>query len=520
MCISFTLLTLLSFAAAPQDWTNLGGNPQRNGLSPEAGPSSAAAPLWTNTMDFSIISWQPVILGDRVFTVRESGFPQNGGQAHDAVVAYDVDSGTRLWSTTLPFNGNTSQQWIAWIAGAHAGRVYASRASHLQPQPIQALDAVTGSLQWASAASTQAFAYDGCVFTANGDLVVGDWQTLLRIDGSSGATVWNVPRTCPVSGNCGPAATASALYIDEPAAGGQVLTKFDIASGARLYSSSLMPGFTDQNSPFAAPAGNVVYFSRTQNNTAVDFLFAFQDTGTALVELWRRPVRWTTGHEHGIGPDGSIYTFLQSDEFVRLDPATGSQLDSAGVLSPLGILSPKTAVDRNGQVYVANGWASTPSNGGRVWAYDAGLSQNLFTLTLDNPNQGGPALGTRGTLVVCDRFAVTAYRSACAVLVSVEGPGGGPPAAGALNTVRVDCATPGGAVLLAASLDPNGTTAASACGLQWDLRHAHERGVSADAAGQVAVPVHVPARLAGQQAALQAIDVASCSKSARLLVQF
>ena len=31
---------------------------------------------------------------------------------------------------------------------------------------------------------------------------------------------------------------------------------------------------------------------------------------------WSRPVRWTTSHEHGIGPDGSIYTFLQSEEFV------------------------------------------------------------------------------------------------------------------------------------------------------------------------------------------------------------
>ena len=46
-----------------------------------------------------------------------------------------------------------------------------------------------------------------------------------------------------------------------------------------------------------------------------------------------------------------------------------------------------------------------------MWAFNADLTQNLFTLTLDRQNQGGPALGTNGTLVVCDRAAVRAYRT-------------------------------------------------------------------------------------------------------------
>jgi hypothetical protein len=136
-------------------------------------------------------------------------------------------------------------------------------------------------------------------------------------------------------------------------------------------------------------------------------------------------VGWTTSHEHGIGPDGSIYTFLANDEFVRLDPLTGDVTASAGVLAPLGDPSPKTAVGSDGSVYVSNGWASTPATNGRIWAFSADLSQNYFTLTLDRQNQGGPALAQSGTLVACDRNGVFAWREAfsryCEALVNSTG---------------------------------------------------------------------------------------------------
>jgi sugar lactone lactonase YvrE len=412
---SLVLPAVLGFAAAAsaQDWPNLGGNAARNGLSPVFGPASAQL-AWSNTTDFSLIAWAPFTEGNRVFTVRESGFPQSGGAANDAIVAYDLATGAELWRTTLPFNGNTSQQWIAWIAGVKNGRVFASRASNGQSQPITALDAATGATLWAaSAATTQAFAYDGGNFAPNGDLIVGDLANVTRIDATSGATVWNRPRFRAVSGNCGVAVGPTGVYLDELAPGGQRIEKLDITTGAILYSSTTMAGFTEQNAPFLSPDGTKVYFSRTQSNTSVDFLFAFDDTGSALVQLWSRPVRWTTSHEHGLASDGSIYTFTQADEFVRLDPLTGNITANAGVLAPLGSpnLSPKTAVDALGRVYVSNGWANTPSTNGRMWAFNADLSQNLFTLNLDNQNQGGPALGADGSLIVCDRFAVRAYRT-------------------------------------------------------------------------------------------------------------
>lgn len=399
---------LVPSVALAQNWPNLGGNAARNGQANVVGPSSIS-PAWTAPGSV-VIAWAPFIADGALFTVRETGFPQSGGAANDAIVSYDLASGALRWSTTLAYNGDPNQQWIAWIAGVNSGRVYASRSQILAPQPITALDANTGAFLWNSQATQEAFAYEGPVFTPNGDLIVGDFFSLKRIRASDGATLWSVARTCPVSGTCGAALSATGVFIDEAFPGGQMLTKFDPATGALLYRSPLMPGFTDQNAPFLW--NDLVFFSRTQNSTAVDFLFAFQDTGTALVQLWSTPVRWTTSHEHGVGLDGSIYTFNPAEQFVRLDPFTGIELANAGVLAPLGSpnLSPKTAIDALGRVYVSNGWASSPATSGRLWAFSADLTQNLFTLDFSRPNNGGPALGGAGTLVMADLNGVHAWR--------------------------------------------------------------------------------------------------------------
>lgn len=398
----------LALALSPlQDWNNLGGNARRNGFAQPLAPASAAL-HWSNPADPSIIAWHPYVDEGRVFTIRESGFPQNGGAANDALIAYDLDTGTELWRVTLPFGGNTSTEWIAWIAGARDGRVYASRSSNLKPGPVRAFDAASGALLWTSALATEAWATDGVVFTADGDLLIGDRLRIARIDGPTGATLWSTPRTCSVSGDCGPAAAADALFIDEVAPGGQVITKVDAQTGQKLYQSPVMTGFLVQRTPFLSHDGRTVYFGRVQNNPAVDFLYAFQDTGTALVQDWSVPADFTTPVSHGIGPDGSIYMVDGTGAFVRLDPETGAVTGSAGVLAPLA--SPRVAVDAAGRVYLCNGWADTPATDGRLWAFTPDLSQQLFTLVLDNPNQGGPAIAEDGTLLVCDRTAVRAWR--------------------------------------------------------------------------------------------------------------
>jgi hypothetical protein len=409
-----SILIIAATAAAASDWTNSGGNAARNGQSAALGPVSDADVRWT-TPSSTLISWQPVTLGERIFAVRQTGFPTSGGAANDAVVCWNLATGTEAWRVTLPFSGNTSQDWIAWVAGASNGVVYASRSGNgaSVAQKMYALNAATGAELWRSTDTTTAGSYDGVVFTPEGDLIVADFRNVTRIRASNGTTAWRVARLGSVSGNCGAAATSSSVFIVDAIAGGHTIKKLSIATGALVAQSSVMSGFTAQNSPFLSPDGSTVYFARSQNNPAVDKLYAFRDDGATLTALWNTPVRWTTSHEHAIGPDGSIYTFLPDDSFVRLNPTTGTVMNSAGILAPLGSpnLSAKTAVDASGIVYVSNGWASNPADSGRVWAFSADLSQLLFTLNLSRQNNGGPAIASDGTLIVCDLSAVRAFRS-------------------------------------------------------------------------------------------------------------
>ena len=397
----------------PANWSNFGGNAQRNGRPGGAGPTAPDL-LWSNSSDFSIISWHPVISDGRVYAIRQSGFP--GAAANDVLLALDLETGAELWRTVVPYGGNSATEWIAYVAGASDGRVFAARGGSGRQTPVYAFDGATGALARASTHLTRAGPQDGVVFTANGDLIVGDEQRLARLRGSDGSTVWTINRQCSVSGNCGAAIGPDGVFIDVPspdASFSQAIAKYDLATGAFRYRTPPMTGATVQNAPFLSLDGSTVYLARTQNNTATDFLFAFADTGSALELRWQRPIRWTTSHEHGLAADGSIYTFLQNNEFVRLDPNTGAVVASAGALTPLDFaISPRTAVGTNGTVFVSNGWANNPALEGRVWAFDAGLSTNLFTLTLDRPNSGGPSLGAFDTLVVADRVGLRAYRSA------------------------------------------------------------------------------------------------------------
>ncbi|MFG0326123.1 MAG: PQQ-binding-like beta-propeller repeat protein, partial [Phycisphaerales bacterium JB037] len=401
-------LLALAGSAWAQPWSNLGGNAQRNGLTTAVGPVSSADLLWTNSDIFSIISWHPVIEDRRVFVIRETAFP--GATPGDLLLCYDLDTGVEVWRVEVPYS-NSTDDWIAYVAGVNGGRVYAARGGSGRTSPIYAFDVADGSPVWTSAFETVAGPQDGIVFAPDGDLIVGDFDFITRLEASDGSTVWSTPRDCSISGNCGASMFGGAVYIDEQTPQGPAVSRVDAATGAIQYSTPGTGGLTAQNAPFVGPDGTV-YFARSQNNAVTDFLYSWTDTGSAFVLNWSVPIRWTTSHEHGVGADGSIYTFAPGNEFVRLSPVDGSVINTAGVLGPIGTnLSPRTAVDGDGKVYVSNGWASTPASDGRLWAFSGDLSQQMFVLNLDRQNAGGPSLGTDGTLVMSDRSAVRAFRS-------------------------------------------------------------------------------------------------------------
>ncbi len=393
-------LALLAPATFAADWNNSGGNSGRNGLTPEVGPD-AATQIWAGSRS-SIIAWQPVIEGSRVFLVRQTSFPPE--TLGSPVVCQDLDTGAELWVTHLPAN---SGDWTAWVAGVKDGRVYASRSGNgaSVSAKLFCLDAATGVELWQSVETQNGGAYDGVVFAPNGDPIVAAFTRIWRFDHLTGATVWSTPRVGSVSGNCGGAIHGGALYVADAVVGGHAIKRYDVATGAFQYQGPTLAGFTIQNTPMVAPSGDI-YLARVQNNLAVDFFYALRDTGTAIVNLWNRPAGYSYGSEFGVGPDGSVYMLNQANAIDRLDSTTGATLNTTGPLAH-DTWAPRIGVDALGRVFLSNGGFAM----GRVWSFDADLTLR-WTTAVTNVNIGAPAIGRDGTLIVAGVGTnVRAYRT-------------------------------------------------------------------------------------------------------------
>jgi PQQ-like domain len=434
LLVALSTLPLLT----AQDWSNSGGNPQRNGLSTAYGPLSPQA-AWSGGPS-SIIAWQPIVADGRVFVVRQTGFVSSGGVPNEApVFAFDLATGQQLWRRDIPF---AAGQWTTWLLGHSQGRVYAARSGNgaSSSGAVHALDAATGATAWTSQAMITAGAYDGVVFAANGDLIVGSFTQIWRIRASDGTTAWTASRQASVSGNCGVARSGDAIYAVDSVPGGQAIKRFSAITGALQYQGPVMPGFLTQHTPMVGPDGTV-YCNRAQNNAAVDFFYAFTDTGTALQQRWAVPSLPGAGAEYGCGPDGSVYMVQAGEILTRLDPLTGAVRNTYTV--PLGYTTTRFAIDADGRLFASNGGFST----GRLFALEADLTLR-WSVPVPNINIGGPCLARDGTLVVAGVSSdLRAYRTPSPW---TELGGGIPGSAGAPSLVGKGSVTAGNTVTFTA----------------------------------------------------------------------
>jgi len=93
-------LLCLAPAVLAGDWTNAGGNAARNGQSSEVGPVTKSL-AWSGGRT-SIIAWQPVTAGRRVFLVRQTSFVPTGVPNEAPVVCQDLDTGAEQWHFDVP----------------------------------------------------------------------------------------------------------------------------------------------------------------------------------------------------------------------------------------------------------------------------------------------------------------------------------------------------------------------------------------------------------------------------------
>lgn len=389
-----TAIVLLALATTltpshATDWTNSGANAGRNSAVDVVGPSSASV-RWAGARS-SLIAWLPVTDATSLYTVRQPKWPDQ--QPNDAfIVAHDLVSGVERWARVLPYN---TGDWIPWVGGVNGGRVYCSRSGNGASisAKLFALDVADGHTLWESTVLQDMGSYDGLVFAADGDPVVASFQDIWRFNAEDGALVWHSTRVGSVSGNCGGAVHGNALYVADAAAGGHVMVKYDLTTGARLYQSPLMPGFTIQNTPMVGPDGTV-YLNRAQSNVTVDFYYAFTDTGSGFVEKWHVGGMSGAGAELGVGPDGSVYVITPGPRISRLDPNDGSVMHQTAILS--GFSTARFAIDGLGRVFFSNGAFAT----GRLYSFEADLTPR-WDVAVTNINIGGPTLAVDGTLIAC-----------------------------------------------------------------------------------------------------------------------
>jgi hypothetical protein len=185
------------------------------------------------------------------------------------------------------------------------------------------------------------------------------------------------------------------------------VSTFNLSTGQFLYSGpAIGGGFIQQLGLFVGPDGTV-YAPRSQNNVATDFLVAFVDIDTGLVEKWRVPLGFVPFASFGVGTDGSVYSYTREKHVIRIDPETGAVIDSSEAIVA-DFFQPRMAIDTAGTLFITNGGFSQ----GALYSFNPDLTTR-WTVPITNVNIGGPAIGRNGTLVVCGVGTdVRAYRGA------------------------------------------------------------------------------------------------------------
>ncbi len=389
----FVAICALLFTAhvAADDWTvGVGGKPARHSLSSEYGPSGPDI-LWQGGLP-AVIAQQAVIEGDVVVMPRIQNL--NDVLHGTLIVAHDLNTGDTLWTADLPVDFPATD-WRNRVSAMRDGKVYATRSGNTNASYIYALDATDGAIVWQSDSLVDESSTEGISFADDGDLIVGNFTSIMRIDATDGSTLWKTTRYSPTSGGSQAAVHGYTVYAWEASGYGPKISVYDINSGGYLYSGyEIGGGLVQQVAPFVGPNG-LVYAPRTQNNPSTDSLVAFVDIDTALEKVWSVPLDYVPFASFGVGPDGSVYSYSHDGRVIRIDPA-GNVIDTSQQILLDYPAQPRMAIGADGIVYVTNGGFAN----GALYSFDPDLNLRWSTPIL-NVNVGGPAIGNNGTLIVC-----------------------------------------------------------------------------------------------------------------------
>jgi hypothetical protein len=459
--VTSTLLLSGLAQAQVQNWSTGGANSRQNGLVSVDGPDTPNV-LWQGG-EFSYIAYQPFIEGRSLFTVRQNDWvfniqPGNLNPTDSPIIAMNLDTGAELWRVNLPLDQiedvppdpelddflfprswlpEVNNDWTTWIFGVSNGRLYASRSGNggRVASPLYCIDSATGAILWSTAgtgpgdplrSTIHASTWSGGLFAPNGDPIVVCPTYIDRYDAQTGARLWRTRRVANVWEYGGGAINGNAVYVADLVGASNRVKRFNLSTGAFEYQGPPMIGGNLENAPFIGLDGSI-YVPRAQNGDFEnDKLYCFTDNGTAITEKWNiqahgggAAARW------GVGPDGSIYSMSWSGtpinqvtfgQLQRLNPDTGAILNESTTVLRAAWMQIHMAIDQRGVIYVSNGHQGGPSffpDTGKLYSFNADLTQRWVVETPGSLHQGGPALGTDGTLVlVGTENDIWAYRTA------------------------------------------------------------------------------------------------------------
>ena len=384
-------LSSLSAHAFSQDWSiSTGGNPMRNGLSAENGPSEENL-LWSGGQS-STIARSPV--SDSIYLaairITNSSDFLNGSR----IVVMDIRNGDTLWTKNLPVDFPSSD-WQNRISAIRNGVIYASRSGNGNETYLYALNVANGSIIWRSESLIDESSTEGLNFLENGDLIVGNTNSVARINKVDGTTIWQTDRLAYGDG--------AELSVFDSKIYGIIndltelkVAAYDANTGQLLYKSTAIDnGLVQQQALFMGNDGTV-YLPRSQNNPLTDSLYSFTDNGSGFTKNWSIPIHYIPFSSSGIGPDGSVFSYSRSGKVIRVDPASGTVMDSSIVVLYGNATYPRMSIDAAGIVNVTNGGFSD----GAFFSFNSDLTLRWQT-NVTNVFLGGPLIGWDGTLVIC-----------------------------------------------------------------------------------------------------------------------
>ena len=372
-------------------WNNIGGNWQKNGYVDVAGPTTDSI-LW-ETSSAGIFGAPLYIEGNYLVTMRFQT------QTNAPVECYDLTSGNLLWSVDVTNNSGRSLP-----VGLRDNRVYVMRLTESQNDSLYGLNVTDGSKIWTSNVNVAAYISESGVFDSTGNFYIYGNLKTYKINPANGQMIW-LTQTVPMASGSGEMAINqqnNTGYTLEQNAGVSYVWAINLTSGLKKYSlivPELQAGGNMPQSPLMVGNNGIIYVQLTEDNVS-----AISDDGTQLNLLWQTEIYGNSSFSTMcVGSDGSIYA-PSDGKIIRLNPLTGSIVDSSATITQGGFYSPRISATKNNIIYATNG-----EDG--VYAFDLSLNM-LWSDVLNFTNTSGVCFATNGLAAVSGSNKIRVYTPA------------------------------------------------------------------------------------------------------------